>query len=154
MTVVAAGRPRKTRPVGPNHLGELFREAREELEISGESLAAEIGTTQSVISQYENGRRKPEPARALRIADHLRIPRYRTIAALWADKTGDLKLMEENEERESWVRLLESFDPEERRKLFDYIESTQRRHERANASESESIESPPARRANKRQRGF
>lgn len=80
----APGRPLKPVP-SDSYFGRWLRHEREKRGLTGEALAALIGTRQGMISSYERGERKPKSQTAARLARAMGLHPREALAALQAD---------------------------------------------------------------------
>jgi transcriptional regulator with XRE-family HTH domain len=89
MGTVGRGRPASEVPTG-NNFGAWLRERRRDRDLTGEALAFRMGgkLTQSSISHYERGTKKPEATTVFLLAQALGADPREALEALMADTPG------------------------------------------------------------------
>jgi len=91
--------------------GERLREAREMKGWSQSELADELDVTQAMISQLENGRRRPTPAVITKLAEVLGVERE----LLAGQSEGEF-------EKALLMRNLKGLSPESLKKINEFVD--------------------------------
>ncbi|MCD8241756.1 MAG: helix-turn-helix domain-containing protein [Lachnospiraceae bacterium] len=96
--------------------GQTLRTLRHYKGLTQEAISRELHISRQVYSHYENGRRTPDIATAIRIADFHQIPLQKLFKGL---RPEDIP---RPDERQKFILLYDSLNPEDREAINIYME--------------------------------
>ena len=111
---IGRGRPASDVPTGSN-FGAWLRRVRTERGLTGEALAFKVGggLTQSSISHYERGAKKPEAGTVFLLAQALCVDPQEALRALMADTPGLSDFPALSSSRTEAVEMLDALTDEQ-----------------------------------------
>ena len=119
-------------------IGEQIRKYRSEMGISQKELGANLGVSQAMIAQYENGKRTPKIETQQKIANALNVPLYELMGFDGSIRVNTDSERERLDEEAQKIIIKqnsgEEITEEETQKVSDFIQRTTESYDRLSKS--------------------